>query len=337
MRIQKASKNDIAAAVGLAEKEYEKEAMVCRFLGMIADKELIRSSLEELLTELFQNEHSYVAYEKEELIGYIGFFGPWDGFFGNVKGAFSPVGGSAFAGNDRAKISSIVLSYAMEQMAKEQVLSFALSRYAHDEIVGKSLVFNGFGIRCSDAGRSIADFEQKAEQLEGISYCELTKEEYDEILGLDRMLTDHLLKAPVFFPANLEQAFPDHKISKDSRIFAAKAEDGTGKESVIGFMRVGEDGENLVSDFSCMKNICGAYVHPDYRNHKVAEGLLFTMIQQLRKEGISYLGVDCETLNPTALRFWGKYFKNYTYSYARRLDERIIGYEAYEKAFWKQG
>ena len=32
---------------------------------------------------------------------------------------------------------------------------------------------------------------------------------------------------------------------------------------------------------------------------------------------------DCETLNPTALNFWGKYFDPYTYSFARRIDERI--------------
>ena len=32
--------------------------------------------------------------------------------------------------------------------------------------------------------------------------------------------------------------------------------------------------------------------------------------------------VDCETLNPTALRFRGKYFVPFTYSFCRRIDER---------------
>ena len=32
-----------------------------------------------------------------------------------------------------------------------------------------------------------------------------------------------------------------------------------------------------------------------------------------------------ETLNPTALNFWGKHFDHYTYSFARRIDERIGG------------
>lgn len=44
-------------------------------------------------------------------------------------------------------------------------------------------------------------------------------------------------------------------------------------------------------------------------------------------------GVDCETLNPTALRFWRKYFRPYTYSYIRRLDERVQGWEDYYNDF----
>jgi hypothetical protein len=44
---------------------------------------------------------------------------------------------------------------------------------------------------------------------------------------------------------------------------------------------------------------------------------------KLKAEGVTYLGVDYETLNPTALNFWSKYFKPYTFSFARRIDERI--------------
>ena len=32
-------------------------------------------------------------------------------------------------------------------------------------------------------------------------------------------------------------------------------------------------------------------------------------------------------MNPNALRFWGKHFEAYTYSYVRRLDECYIGYK----------
>lgn len=43
-----------------------------------------------------------------------------------------------------------------------------------------------------------------------------------------------------------------------------------------------------------------------------------------QERGKTYLGVDYETVNPTALHFWTKYFTPYTYSYIRRIDERVV-------------
>ena len=72
-----------------------------------------------------------------------------------------------------------------------------------------------------------------------------------------------------------------------------------------------------------MKIICGAYSDKAYRQGGLAQSLLAYIRDTLKNEGISHLGVDFETLNPTALNFWGKYFQPYTYSFARRIDERI--------------
>lgn len=56
--------------------------------------------------------------------------------------------------------------------------------------------------------------------------------------------------------------------------------------------------------------------------------LLDADVEMCIKEGKSYMGVDYETINPTALRFWTKYFAPYTYSFIRRMDERIYQYES---------
>jgi len=42
------------------------------------------------------------------------------------------------------------------------------------------------------------------------------------------------------------------------------------------------------------------------------------------KEGYAYLGVDYESLNPTAYAFWQKYFSAYTHGLVRRIDEHIL-------------
>ena len=41
----------------------------------------------------------------------------------------------------------------------------------------------------------------------------------------------------------------------------------------------------------------------------------------LRAEGYFKLGVDYESINPTAWGFWNKYFTAYTYSLTRRIVE----------------
>jgi len=83
-------------------------------------------------------------------------------------------------------------------------------------------------------------------------------------------------------------------------------------------------GENFITDEPDMLSVCGAYLKENYRGKNILQSLLSFVLETLKKDGVKRLGVDCETINPTALRFWGKNFDNYTYSFVRRIDERII-------------
>lgn len=50
-------------------------------------------------------------------------------------------------------------------------------------------------------------------------------------------------------------------------------------------------------------------------------------LQQLMEyaaKGYTRLGVDFESLNPTAYGFWLKYFDAYTHSVVRRIDEKAV-------------
>ena len=113
----------------------------------------------------------------------------------------------------------------------------------------------------------------------------------------------------------LQQRF---QFDKRIRIFAAET-DGR----IIGFISIDDNAENFITEHDTMKNICGAYFDENYRGKGIAQNLLSFIAETFKAEGVTHLGVDCETLNPTALNFWGKYFEPYTYSFARRIDERI--------------
>jgi GNAT superfamily N-acetyltransferase len=260
----------------------------------------------------------------------MAFYPPVDGFFGNCKGVFSPLGGSAFVFNNRQIVISKLLSASMELLLKEEgVTSFAMSQYANDIEVASTFALNGFGIRCSDAIMRLQGLKPRKPVNASLRFKELKSNEKELILDLRKELTMHLLKSPTYFPTHIGK-FMDWFSKEEIRVFVACE-----KDEIIGFMSIQEEAETFISKAAGIVNICGAFVKEEYRGKNVATDLLYYVCEVCEMEGAEYLGVDCETLNPNALRFWGKYFKNYTFSYHRRIDERIIGYESYLEKEWK--
>jgi ribosomal protein S18 acetylase RimI-like enzyme len=319
MEFRKVNSNYVSEAVALAMQEYERE---CRECGQLI-KDDYKEKLQGLINNLFQSQYGIMALKQGELIGYLCFYGPWDGFFGDVKGAFSPLGGSAVTGSDRKKIASLLFEKVSEKLIKDRICSIAICTYAHDEEIAKSFVMNGFGIRCSDAIRDLNVNMDMHIKFDNISFSELYRGKYRDIRLLKIELAKHLSKGPIFFPVNISR-IEDWLNNDKSRIFVAKE-----SNEIIGYIEVGDKGENFITENKAMRSICGAYFKKEHRNKEVAASLLNYICKKLKSEGICYLGVDCETLNPNALRFWGKYFENYTYSFHRRIDERIIDFIKY--------
>lgn len=274
-----------------------------------------------MLHWLSSQSYGKAAVQGGKLIGYLLFAGPWDGFFGNVKGVFSPLSASAFSyeHTDRSRLASQLFQHVADDFVSDGVYSVAVCRFAHDEETARSFVLNGFGIRCSDAVCKLDEMNLVAPA--NASFSELSREEFIKIKPLELGLVRHLEKAPVFYPTDMSD--PDSWFDwwsgrEGLRIFAAESD---GK--AIGFIAVTTDGENYITESDHMANICGAYFDKAYRGNGLAHELLAYICRTLKSEGMTHLGVDCETMNPTALNFWGKYFTNYTYSFARRIDERI--------------
>lgn len=308
------TENYIEDAVKLALCEFEKERESCPDIPMEDHSDKIKGMLYWLSTQPYGK----VALYEGKLVGYMLFAGPWNGFFGNVKGVFCPLGGSALAHGypDRGRLASMLFAEIAGEFVKDGVYSLAISRYAHDEEISKSLMLNGFGIRCSDAVCDITGTIPTA-AVDSIHFEELPYGEFLQVYDLQMGLVEHLASSPIFYPTDMEQH--KHWFEKeDMRVFVAKYGD-----RVIGFISVDVNGETFISETQCMANICGAFFEKEYRGNGIAQALLSHICKVLRAEGITHLGVDCETLNPTALNFWGKYFTPYTYSFARRIDERI--------------
>lgn len=319
MEIRPADSQYINGALELAWNEYRDE---CEKSPQLI-REDFKEELEERVKALFQNPYGKVAIEMGRVVGYLLFDGPWDGFFGNVKGVFSPLGGSAFSGARRDLLASKLFEAVATDLVEDGICSIGISRYAHDAEVGQSFIMNGFGIRCCDAIMDLEEETSLGTCTEDFEFQELYQEEKREILGLRIALIEHLASSPIFFPSNLahlERWFNREEI----RVFAIKEQD-----RLIGTIALAPDGETYISDSDKVDNICMAYVDEEYREKEVAQQLLAQLCKISRESGKTHLGVDFETMNPTALRFWSKYFEHYTYSYVRRIDERILGYKEY--------
>lgn len=312
----------IEEAVTLAMQEYQMECAQCPSLM----KEDFSEKLHGMLTYLFSNRFARVAIQEGKVVGYLAFYEPFDGLFGNVRGSWSPLGANAFGGTNRARVASLLFQNISQDMVSDNVCSIALTRYAHDKEVGASFVLNGFGIRCSDAIMSVKDRKiilNTQETVDRYEVVELNGTDKKKIQPLRQQLELHMACAPIFFPTNLD-TYDGWFERENIRVFAAKDND-----KYIGFISVTDEGETFLTGEDTMYNICGAYVEENYRKKGIAQQILEYICQVCEQEGKTYLGVDCETLNPNALHFWGKYFDNYTYSYARRIDERIVGYDNY--------
>lgn len=279
-----------------------------------------------LIEWLFNENLGVIARDENgKLAGYMLFAGPMDGFFGNCNGAFSPLGCSwilpELASEQRSDLMSRLLQKGMELLVSKKITSVALSEPVWDNDISKALSLSGFGIRCSDTIMKIkdGDFNCRKNCDPSVIFEEVAPGKNDLIKPLFSELEGHLASSPCFFPPE-EGCFEIWNERYEPKIIVAKAD---GKlAGHIAF--TDKEGENFISRNSGVLNICGMFVKKEFRSKGIADGLLKSVYETARKQGFNFLGVDFETLNPNALHFWTKYFEPYTYSWHRRIDERIL-------------
>lgn len=291
------------------------------------------------LTHYADNKMGVAAFEEDRMVGFLCAYYPREDAFGttNVKGTFTPIHAHGVAhtnemkqendvtGYNRDRIYSLLYQEAAKKWVKQGILSHGIALYPNDKEAVNSFFYNGFGLRCIDAIRSLEDIPRLDNNLQKIKnqleYCEVPREEYGQLLELSNALTAHMGYSPTFMkfgPINEEELY--RRSPEGVRYFAVKA-DG----HYIAYVKISLEGENFVTEDNSMMNICGAYCKPEHRGTGVYHNLLCHLMTTLKKDGYQLLGVDCESFNPTARGFWLKYFTEYTHSVVRRIDDKAIG------------
>lgn len=268
-----------------------------------------------------ENGMGVAAVENGVLLGFLGGFFPFRPVYctPDTAGVWSPLHAHAVQKENREKIWQRLYQAAGEKWAAAGAASHSVTLYMQDPDAQKALYFYGFGVRCTDLMRPLTEIS--APDCGGIRFAALSAENASLLRPLRHALVDHLGKSPCFMKHDETgtAGFLDRREADPPRMFAAF--DG---DTPIAYMELDDEGENFASCAPGTANICGAYCLPSYRGQGIAPALLQHMIRTLREEGYARLGVDCETINPTAVHFWRKYFTPYTTSVVRRIDENAV-------------
>lgn len=312
----------VSQAMQLAWDNYERERQFV--------KELPENVAIPDLNYFTENDLGVAAVKEGSLLGYLCAYPPREDVFGttNVRGTFVPIHAHSVTGSisdiERKYIYSLLYQAAAEKWVKAGIRSHAIALYTFDQVGITSFFYNGFGLRCIDLIRTLEEIPNHQaivwEDDLKVEYAELFRDEWGLLLNQHNGLIKHLGESPSFMRFELLGEEGLYRQAKeDVRYFAARV-----KGRYIAYIKLSEHGENFATEADDMMNICGAYCEPAYRSTGIYHNLLCHMMRELRAEGFSRLGVDCESFNPTARGFWLKHFKEYTYSVVRRIDEKAV-------------
>lgn len=272
------------------------------------------------LTPFARDGEGFAAVEDGRLLGFLCAYPPFENAFGTtgVRGIHVPLHAHGAVGARRAQAYEALYQAAAQAWVNAGALSHSISIYSHDADVQQLFFRYSFGMRLADAIRSLDPIGVKRERVEGYTFRELAVEEYAGVHPLENALRGHLGKSPTFMRFNplTPGEFLKENAVLNPRFFVAEH-----AGQIVAYYRITQAGETFLTEAADMPNITGAYCLEEHRGCGVSTALLDDMMAAIKAEGNARLGVDYETINPTAWGFWGKYFLPYDVSLVRRIDE----------------
>lgn len=320
MIIKRFTKEYAQEARALARANYEEERMYVPALP--ADIEIPPAE------SLPENDLGVVALSNDRVVGFIAAYGPWEGMLDTYDelGVFSPVHCHGAVKENRSRIYQDMYAYMGDVLYKRNILGLGIALYAHDTDAKNAFFEYGFGMRCKDRIRPVSDKIpiRNRDMIEAgtLSFEELELKEFRLLTGYREKLKDHLKESPCFMQVSKEDhaKFIQRVLKGDRRTFIAKV-----NGEIAAYIDIADSAETFVSDHPKMANIQGAYCDPSYRGMGIYSDLLAYVNSKMDEEGFVYLGVDHESYNPAANRFWPKYFAEYTNSVTRKVENWSVG------------
>lgn len=319
VEIRLATNNDVDEMFNIFFNYYEKaksnyyELPVC---------DSWRESVYEKLGELVNDNPTIVAIKDGYMIGYLSGYCPISNYRGSQKSVYTPDWGHCVNHDNKAKIYNMMLAeiwtYWLEKKCYNHCISYLIDedveRYFFDMSYG-SIVEEGIILLENLNLKTVLDDEE-------ILIRAASKNDTETLLAFVTLLINKLNEKPIFrygTPSTIEDVEYEFFEKEGICLVAEK------NNKVIACMR-GHFGTTTNSDLVCNNTniaIDYTYVLGEYRGKSIAKKLLEKLLLESKNKGMKTCTVDYETHNYNANVFWRKYFRAFTKSLIRKVDDRF--------------
>ena len=304
---------DTVAEIALENYSLEK-THVSALKGM--DISYYSNKLHSLLSDGIGN----IAFENGAIIGYLAFHVNIERQYAN-----SPLHGYGIRHTKRGEILNRLFQDTAAALGEKFYKNLRVNVYAHDIEILRTYIMSSFVMDTTDV---IRDTEISINAITvNYTFKEIDKNELliykDDVIELYRNLINHLRASPIFYQCNeflpIEERFNDF-LSDNIRIFAV-----FDKSKLVGMVISEPSDIGISMEDSHAMGLGDLFVATDYRGKGIAASLLEFANSELRNSGVNRLFVTHGTINPTARKFWGKYFESYSFSMSRQIHPDMLG------------
>lgn len=279
------------------------------------------SAIVPLLSDLSTQSAGAVALADGKVVGYlIGMHIPE--FKGLHPGVYCPEWANAATFGNEDAINTALFQYLSPEWSRNGAVTYAITILAGSESSLDAWFWNGFGVSVIDAVRQPVSIN--AVLPDGLQIRQVKSNDLTVVTNILANHNHYLSLPPVslFVDNNVSKESICNRLDQTDHVMWIAEMDG----NVIGLIEAadGVSGAAYIVSAGHGLGIKCAHVMPEWRGCGVASALLDTALTWAREHNCEICSVDFETFNPTARRFWLRYFSPVCISIMRRIDERTI-------------
>ena len=277
------------------------------------------STLLPRLAQMVRSAPGVAALQRGRLAGFLATY-----LLDDLRGeqaVYSPEWANAANMGNARQVYQAMYATLAAQWVRDGYLAHYATVLAHDTLALETLHWLGFGMTGVDAVRDLAPIEAGDA---GVDIREATRDEIQDIVGLNQELVQYSASAPIFLPQPQSDAHYYQEWLADSahRLWLAYRDD-----EAVGYIKLQKWNPEVcvVTQDDRSVSIVGAFIKERFRGAGVGTALLSHVLSWARSMKFERCAVDFEPQNALGAAFWLRHFRPVCYSVVRHVYQLMRG------------